>query len=201
MSACFVGTRLAGVTRQLLEPNEAGLRVRYRGSIGPVDLGSAAQWAVERIGAALAEAFGLVGLFGVDFLMDRDGPRAVEINPRYTASVEVIEEGLGIALLSDDPRAFEAASRRVHVAAKVILRARRPAVVPEAWPWSDPLDPRPAVADLPAAGTILRPGDPVLSVLARGDEVLRLRASVSLWRAQEPSNLKPCKLFSCIGLA
>jgi hypothetical protein len=68
-----------------------------------------------------------------------------------------------------------------HRVAKVILRALRPAVVPEEWPWSDPLDPRPTVADIPAAGTMLRPGDPVLTVVTRGDDVARLKATVRLW--------------------
>ena len=40
-------------------------------------------------------AFGLVGLFGVDLIL-RDGePWPVEVNPRYTASVEVLELALG----------------------------------------------------------------------------------------------------------
>lgn len=64
-SACFVGdgrsARLVGVTGQFLGRSHEGLRVVYRGSIGPLPLGKAATRAVARIGEVLADAFGLRG--------------------------------------------------------------------------------------------------------------------------------------------
>ena len=48
-------------------------------------------------------AFGLAGWFGVDFIL-RDGiPWPVEINPRYTASVEIHELASGRSLLAGAP--------------------------------------------------------------------------------------------------
>ncbi len=188
LGACFVGigpsARLVGVTRQLLRRSGFG----YRGSVGPWPLATGARSAIARVGDVLAGAFGLRGIFGVDLVLDGASPWTVEINPRYTASVEVIEEALGLALLRDHARAFGAVvdgprpdrgpRRRV---AKWILWARKPGVVPEDGPWDGP-----AVADIPAAGTVLRPGDPVLTVFARGPSIRaaldRLRARAARWR-------------------
>ncbi|HEY2156423.1 MAG TPA: ATP-grasp domain-containing protein, partial [Isosphaeraceae bacterium] len=241
-SATFVGdgrtARLVGVTGQFLGWSDEGLRTLYRGSIGPLPVRSEARQTVARIGDALAAAFGLRGLFGVDMKLDGVTPWPVEINPRYTASVEVLEEALGVSLLAEHARAFirdevvgsgfpvvrgNIAERsrsllarsgslgaegwvgqerddrpevdrmetrlrpvlpddRSGIAAKFILNATRPAVVPREWPWSDPADPHPTVADLPSAGTILWPGDPVLTVLARGTETARLKAMIRLWQ-------------------
>jgi predicted ATP-grasp superfamily ATP-dependent carboligase len=46
--------------------------------------------------ARLAEAFGLRGLFGVDFVWDGETAWTLEVNPRPTASLEAIEAGYGI---------------------------------------------------------------------------------------------------------
>ncbi len=197
-SACFIGdgrsARLVGVTGQFLGRSEEGLRVVYRGSIGPLPVADRAREAIASIGEVLASAFGLRGLFGVDLKLDGPTPWPVEINPRYTASVEVLEEGLGLSLLAEHARAFGAmiqagssepvADGRPTVAAKFIVNATRAAVVPDDWPWSDLADPRPTVADIPRGGTILHPGDPVLTVLARGPDKTRLKAMVRLWKAR-----------------
>jgi len=61
-----------------------------------------------QLGDALVSGFGLRGLFGVDCVL-RDGvPYPVEINPRYTASVEVVEHALGIATMGLHRLAFTA---------------------------------------------------------------------------------------------
>ncbi|MDX1965147.1 MAG: ATP-grasp domain-containing protein [Pirellulales bacterium] len=65
---------------------------QYCGSMGPLHLPDDifAQW--QAIGDVLAREFGLVGLFGVDAIWTADGRIVpVEINPRYTASIEVLE--------------------------------------------------------------------------------------------------------------
>ena len=53
----------------------------------------AGQW--RRIGEVISGEFGLRGLFGVDAIKRQDSIYPVEANPRYTASVEVLELALG----------------------------------------------------------------------------------------------------------
>src|SRR5205085_2528059 len=61
---------------------------QYAGSIGPLDC---RREALESLGQTLVDAFALRGIFGVDFLFDGDRIRPVEVNPRYPASLEILE--------------------------------------------------------------------------------------------------------------
>jgi uncharacterized protein len=88
---------LIGVTRQLVgEPWLNSHGFQYAGSIGPHPIGEAAREALVRIGNALAVDFDLIGLFGVDFVLDGDDAWTLEVNPRYTASAEVVERFTGV---------------------------------------------------------------------------------------------------------
>ena len=104
------GCRLLSVSRQLI--GEGWLHVgpfRYCGSVGPLPVGAAERAAWERLGTTVAGFAGLRGLFGIDAMV-RDGvPWPVEVNPRYTASVEVFEYATGVPALALHRRAFDPA--------------------------------------------------------------------------------------------
>jgi uncharacterized protein len=104
-SAVFVGdterqAQLLGVTRQLIgEPWLHAAPFRWCGNFGPLILAASTNATLQQIGQALVETFNLRGLFGVDYIL-RDGmPWPVEVNPRYPASVEVIERATGQRLM------------------------------------------------------------------------------------------------------
>ena len=65
----------------------------YCGSIGPIEM--LPDLDCNRVAVAWQETLrvgcGLRGLFGVDFILGNDQPWPVEVNPRYTASLEVLE--------------------------------------------------------------------------------------------------------------
>jgi predicted ATP-grasp superfamily ATP-dependent carboligase len=186
-SAIYLGypgpSHLLGVARQLIGTawlNAVGFQ--YAGNIGPLVLDGKALESWRRVGNALASAFGLRGLFGVDAVV-RDGiPWPVEINPRYTASVELFERSFGRALLLEHRAAFEGAispAREPLIArrtwGKAILYARKTFAFPTHGPWRDSLS---AVnlddaefADIPHAGEIIAQGRPVLTVFASGRNV------------------------------
>lgn len=95
-SAVYVGAgghaRLIGVSQQLIGRSWCESRgFRYCGSIGPIPLSPEQEQEWKSIGDCLANAFGLVGLFGVDAIRNSNGVWPVEVNPRYTASVEIHE--------------------------------------------------------------------------------------------------------------
>src|SRR5438105_318768 len=132
-----------------------------------------------RMGAVLAAGCGLRGLFGVDGVL-RDGAFwPVEVNPRYTASVEVLEYATGLSALGHHRRAFDesapvpAVGPATGVVGKAILYARASAVFPADGPWRATLEHRgpvtemPAFADLPHAGNRVEAGRPVLTLLVR----------------------------------
>jgi predicted ATP-grasp superfamily ATP-dependent carboligase len=174
--------QLLGVTRQLV--GETWLHARpfhYCGSVGPWTFSSGQQALLERLGEGLA-ALGVRGLFGVDLVLSDGMLVPLEVNPRYVASAEVLELAQGQPLLAWQRRAFEGAAPaappgrapQTGLLGKAILFAPRPAVFPAAGPWqafctgsADPWQ-LPAFADVPVAGSLLRPGRPVLTFFARG---------------------------------
>jgi uncharacterized protein len=100
--------RLLGVTEQLIGESWAHAGpFRYCGSIGPL-MPDKRQWGLlMRIGNVIAAGCGLRGLFGIDFVLADDVPFAVEVNPRYTASVEVIEHTTQTAALALHAHVFD----------------------------------------------------------------------------------------------
>jgi predicted ATP-grasp superfamily ATP-dependent carboligase len=201
-AALYVGdgqtARLLGVTRQLVgEPWLHAAPFHYCGSVGPLPLGPPLRQAFADLGATLGRAFGLKGLFGVDCVL-RDGvPYLVEVNPRYTASVEVIEYATGLPALALHRQAFEpaaplpAADSPGGVVAKAILFARAPLRFPDCGTWSTWTTPFPGVeimptfADIPPPGAPVEAGKPILTLLRRApteedglDELRRLAADL-----------------------
>src|SRR5262249_3860932 len=62
---------------------------------------------VHQLGEVLARACGLLGIFGIDFILHDDVSYLIEVNPRYTASVEVVEHATGVAALALHRAAFD----------------------------------------------------------------------------------------------
>lgn len=182
LSAIFVGrphgASLAGVTRQWL--GQPGNSFSYVGSVGPWPLAPIETVRIQNLGDHLCQAFGLRGLFGVDFVL-RDGqPWPVEINPRYTASVEVLELALGVSLLAAHRAVFDPTAsiappfrrpgppRPATTVAKLILFATAPCSFPDTS-RPRPLNPVdrfaiPKLADRPQPGTRFEPGEPIATL-------------------------------------
>jgi predicted ATP-grasp superfamily ATP-dependent carboligase len=188
-SAVFLGdgrtARLLGVTEQLVGSRWLNaLPFHYCGSIGPLPPTPAEAATVERLGNVLAAGCGLRGLFGVDGIWRRGSLWPVEVNPRYTASVEVLEYATGLPALTWHARAFatggqppDAVPAAADVVGKAVLFARRPIVFPAEGTWTatlaspPPVQELPAFADVPPAGTPIGAGQPVLTVFARAASV------------------------------
>ncbi len=89
--------RLLGVTRVLVGEEWLGAHgFQYAGSIGPWPISNHTRATLERLGHVLAEEFELIGLFGVDTIVAEDDVWTLEVNPRYTASVEIVERFSGV---------------------------------------------------------------------------------------------------------
>lgn len=186
-SAVFVAARgqavWLGTTCQLIGTPWAGAQgFQYVGSLGPLDVPPAQQRLWERIGNCLVDRFELRGLFGVDAVLADDAVWVVEVNPRYTASIEVLELATGLATLGPHVTAcrdgelpaawLPASGQRV---GKAIVYARHAGRVPDDFAQrvrrlnQNPA--RPTVADIPPAGQPIAAGDPVVTVLAYGSSL------------------------------
>jgi predicted ATP-grasp superfamily ATP-dependent carboligase len=172
---------LIGVTKQRTGAAFQAGEFQYAGSVGPITLASEAADVWQRIGNVLAAAFDLQGLFGVDAVVDDQGTIwPVEVNPRYTASVEILERGLGMPLLGwhvaacrDGQLSSEViATREFH--GKAIVYVVRDVFVSRSFfgriDRANEISPWPAFADLPVPGSVVRRGEPLLTVFAQGDE-------------------------------
>jgi uncharacterized protein len=207
-AAVFVGIGnaavLLGVTEQLI--GQPWLNVTpfvYCGSIGPLLLDPHTQAILERIGGALAMKAQICGLFGIDFIL-RDGlPWIVEVNPRYTASVEVLEFAHGLKALDWHRRAFVGDNELGAVAhsragkafvGKAILFAKTKLTFPKDGPWNGEVrrgfrpDGMPAFADIPQADQPIGKGRPILTLFAKADsrakclEILKeIAADLARW--------------------
>ncbi len=173
---------LLGVSRQLV--GESWLHApafRYCGSIGPIGVEPGLRERLARLGNELVDRTGAHGLFGIDGILADGAFWPVEVNPRYTASVEVLEYATGLCALVPHRQAFDPLSPRstLHpsrsssIVGKAILYARADGVFPQDGPWRTALDAplpaeeMPAFADLPHAGDRIDAGRPVLTMLAR----------------------------------
>ncbi|MCP4479811.1 MAG: ATP-grasp domain-containing protein [Planctomycetaceae bacterium] len=88
------GTALVGWTRQLVNEQWCGAgEFRYCGSIGPLPIQESLKAKIETIGRAIAEQYGIVGAWGIDFLVDGSNVWPVDFNIRLTASMEIIDGG------------------------------------------------------------------------------------------------------------
>jgi predicted ATP-grasp superfamily ATP-dependent carboligase len=176
---------LIGVTRQLVgEPWLGAHGFQYAGSIGSLPISEAVEKAIATIGEVLTRSFELSGLFGVDFVLDGNDVWTIEVNPRYTASVEICERATrthALALHVVDWPEAQVNSLTVHANAsplahgKAILFAKRDIVLTERFfdmvlaealrkPW-------PTLADVSPAGTLVETGRPILTIFAEGADV------------------------------
>lgn len=204
-SAVFVGTRtgalLAGITLQWT--GRPGEPFAYRGSLTPWPVAIETGRRIAALGPALASRFGLVGLFGVDMIVEDDGePCVVEVNPRYTASVEVIELSSGRSLVAAHRLACEGQPlgrswpmSPVRTVAKEVLYAEREFVfeglgdVPR-WEPDDPFR-VPNNGDVPRAGTRFGAGDPVATVFGKGTDLIDVGFSLAGRRALWQGRMRP----------
>lgn len=196
-SATYVAARgeavLLGATRQLIG-RDWGLAPKflYLGSLGPLPLSAIETAKLVHLGNVLTRRFNVVGLFGIDFIRTHDELWPIEVNPRYTASVEVLERVTGSSFMnfhaaacvrgqvppsSPDPAGI--------CAGKAVIYARRDCswgreslaansaplaanLIPPKTP--DPLATAwPTIADIPHDGQQFQAGQPIATVLATGD--------------------------------
>ncbi|HET6424945.1 MAG TPA: ATP-grasp domain-containing protein, partial [Planctomycetaceae bacterium] len=172
--------QIIGLTEQLIGDKTASppSRFAYCGNVAPVALPEHAVHTLQRMGEVLTESTAQRGLFGIDFIWDGTTPWVVEVNPRYTASCELLELSLGRALLRDHWQAWlpkeplpplpEPPRSRPGVIGKLILYARTAVTAPDLSRFLRPRSPWtvPFLADIPRQGTTFSLGDPMCTVFA-----------------------------------
>ena len=179
-SAVFVGSDegcfFVGASYQLVAP-VGDSQFNYWGSVGPVTLPDGLGETAQRIGEVLSSELRIRGLFGVDFILTDSGLIPVEINPRYTASVEVHEIGHEASLFGAHVAACESQAEfdwpdsdphtRV---AKVILYSQQDRIASDLLEHRQ-ISPDCWLADIPDPGSSIPAGAPICTMLARGQSI------------------------------
>jgi predicted ATP-grasp superfamily ATP-dependent carboligase len=188
--ACGGAVVPLGFSRQLLGLEEFGVSgYRYCGNIltaGGED--DDVLDAAHRVAAAIAEEFGLVGLNGIDLVVRDRIPYVVEVNPRWCASMELVERTYGLSVFGAHAAACSAGSlpmfdlasarRGATASGKAILFARRDCSVGDLRVELKSLAGAGDLRDIPHAGRAIRQGRPICTVFAAGRNATACRAEL-----------------------
>ncbi len=186
------------LSRQLVGDSRLGARgFRYCGSLmggGKARLFAKGDELFARAAALAAyvtSEFGLVGLNGLDFIAHDGVPYPIEVNPRYSASMELVERLHGLSMFEIHLRACrgllpDAPSPNPAVEGKAIVFARRDVRVGETLAWMNPE----RFADVPHPGEQIGRGHPICTVFGRAKSAsachrLLLQRSAAVHRETE----------------
>ena len=184
-SASFVANGsecvVLGITGQLIGLNQVGAAgFRYCGNILPLpetlDAGKrdAILEQVRGVASFLTGEYRLTGVNGFDFILDKDQVWLTEVNPRYSASMELIEHAYRLSIFHLHVQAcidgglpeFDLESH-IHSGAffgKCILFSQKDSTAPDTRDWLSW-----ELRDIPATGADLPRGGPVCTMLAGGN--------------------------------
>ncbi|HWR20477.1 MAG TPA: ATP-grasp domain-containing protein [Verrucomicrobiae bacterium] len=185
---------LLGISEQLVGRTEFGVDgFRYCGSIlGPVVAGQA-EWgdlvgSIRQIVRAITREFHLVGVNGIDFILKGQTVYPIEINPRYTASMELVEWAYGLNIFKIHLDAFQGRLPDFDLLAhpdtgcfgKAILFASGTLIFHDPQWWFGQ-----GARDLPLAEEQIAQGKPLCTVFSRGqsrsecfDRLTRIAAEI-----------------------
>ncbi|WP_197526216.1 ATP-grasp domain-containing protein [Botrimarina colliarenosi] len=177
----------AGVT--LLGKSEQQLRsgFGYAGSIVSTEHQGVDAERFAALGRVLSERLALRGLVGVDYVAQGQRFCVIEINPRYTASVEVLERATGVSAVAAHAGCFARACQskpsgeRVPVVGKRVLYAPRRIDIDQelAMKLLD-LSKAGRVADVPRVGATIGAGEPFCTILEDAASLSEVRAKLDL---------------------
>ncbi|MCY3006375.1 MAG: hypothetical protein NTV29_10405 [Planctomycetota bacterium] len=107
------GTRIVGIARSIqAEELDAPLPWIYRGSLAPYSVSPSVHASLERFAKIVAQETGIRGLWQADFQIDPQGQLwLLEINPRWSASMELHETLQGFSWMNEHLRIVLAESK------------------------------------------------------------------------------------------
>ena len=161
-------TMLIGITRQLI--GESWLHAREFAYAGNVTKRfQSCHWSLRELYPEMANRDGLAGVWGLDFIDLEGFLYSLEINPRYTAACELFDFAYQRSVL-DDWHQEPAEPNRTF--GKAIYFAVQTIAFPPSGPWDESLARCtdvwrwPDFADIPAPGSTIERGQPVLTIFA-----------------------------------
>ncbi len=211
-SAVFVGDGerclLLGVSEQLIGLRELGTDgFTWCGNISPIDGTRGEKESliskIEEITSKITREFGLKGINGIDFLLPPSSktPLLLEVNPRYPASVEIMERAFDfsgfdfhikgcLGKLSEFPLKDRLNSETFF--GKAIVYAKWDVLVPQevvSWVLGNR-------RDIPFPGEIIKKGHPICTVFAKGQSREECFEALLVEAQRVEDELIPCLISS-----
>jgi predicted ATP-grasp superfamily ATP-dependent carboligase len=166
-----------GATRQLVGETAFGASgFRYCGNILDASISPDTSAATIALVDAVTDAFPLVGVGSIDFVVAGNELRPVEVNPRWSASMELVERARDISLFSLHAEAcnrgalpeFERTEPPSTSATygKAIVFAPRDVVIGDVSGWLDDQN----IRDVPHTGEHITTGQPICTIFAAGSD-------------------------------
>lgn len=176
LSALFVAARdrveIIGYQQQLLA-GDGEQAFLFAGVMSKPDFPSALREQVEQWALALSCSFRLRGLNSLDFIYKDGRCYVLEINARPSASLQLYgPEALAKHIQAVVTGAFERGEADKAWAAYQIIYASRETVIGASGLWPD------WIVDRPAFGSVIGPGEPVCSIIARASSRRQLLESL-----------------------
>ncbi|MGZ4919528.1 MAG: ATP-grasp domain-containing protein [Halobacteriota archaeon] len=153
------------VNEQLIGLKDLGAlhRFSFCSSLTPLLTSYAGE--LTKLSKSVAEDLGLVGSNGIDFILGRNGPVIIEVNPRLQGTLDTIEASLDINLVDAHIRCCEGELVPHPVykrfACRMVSLAKHDIVVTRVCT-------HPNYMDIPRNGTHIRRANPILSTLGCG---------------------------------
>lgn len=173
-----------GTSRQLIS-EDIFRPFLYEGNIVPLDIQKVMhpldlEKQIKTICEHLTKDFNVIGINTIDFIVNGKGIWILELNPRWSASVELIEKSLGKRLfpchlagcegvaLNKIIQPYKTLNEKQYFSGKRIVYAPVPSIIENRTMAQLQRLYEEGVRDIPSMGTIIPKGQPLCTVLAEG---------------------------------
>ncbi len=158
---------LIGLTRQYSGVKKLGAdRYWWNGNVGPIQ-NDAIKYVLQKTANKLTKTFGLIGLNNIDYILLDGIVYILEVNPRYSGSVEILEAAYKFNAFEVHEQACNGNLPKTDylwtgvVHGKGILYASAPVKIPNGFPWG-----RDDIRDVPQGGEDIPIGAPICTIIA-----------------------------------
>ena len=189
---------VVGVSR-LLTSGKVDAPYAWSGAIGPIEVLPEVFEQVQWVAQVLARDLNLLGLCGIDFIVDlKKEVQVVDLNPRLVATCELYTDRFISDYMSahietclaenPDGHLIPASGQGEGVRGMQVLYAPCPVTIAENWKWPD------ETADLPSAGTNIDAGQPLCTVRGHYRNADEARTGLKDLSRQVLAHLRPDSL-------
>jgi uncharacterized protein len=174
MSVVFHGGQHLGTSIQLVGQSWVHAEpFQYSGSISTTASPQLDLSEMVQAGILLGTQEHVQGIYNIDFVHMVERSVVIEVNPRYSASVEVLEHAQKRSFLAGEVSTSPPVP--TSTIGKAVYYSPKRLVIPESGPWDDSLRHaddvwrRPDYADIPHPGDVVDPGIPVIAFFCEAE--------------------------------